>query len=374
MLIGIDARMLGPQCGGLGRYIEQLVLELERMAAAHQFLLFMGKENWRNYEPKTSNVKKIFTPIPWYGWREQILLKKIIQQTQVDIMHFPHWNVPFFYNNPYIVTIHDLIMWHFPREEASTLGPAAYWIKDTASRLVVKHAATAARQILTTSEFTKHDIHETLGTPLPKLTVTYQAPFFFERQDKGGNKQASLNRFAIAKPYVLYVGNCYPHKNLDSLLIAWKLFQEIHGGGYQLVLVGKKNYFYEKLLPKIQAIKNVVYTGFLEDNELEAMYAGAALYVAPSLYEGFALPALEAMARGVPVTASSRSCFPEVLGEAAVYFDPENIPQLAQVIFQVLTDQNIRHELRLKGQAELTRYSGERLARQTLAVYESVLG
>ena len=385
--MGIDCRMLGPQCAGLGRYVEQLVKNLQKIDLANQYILFLHRSNWEQVEA-TNNFIKVEANIPWYSWQEQIKFKKIIEREQVDLMHFPHWNVPLFYNQPFVVTIHDLIMYHYPRQEASTHGLVVYWFKDLLHRFVLRHAVKKAKQIIVTSEFTKQDVHQTLGVALEKMVVIYQSPFQIancklqiSNQIQNSNDQI-LKRFGINKKYVLYVGNAYPHKNLEGLLKAWKVFIEKYGDDYQLVLVGKENYFYQKLLnnptlPSPELVPsfisgrggNVVFTDFVSDEELVGLYKQAKLYVFPSLYEGFGLPPLEAMTYGVPVASSNSSCLPEILGEAAIYFDPENFEQMAEVIQTGLTNEDVRYDLSIKAPEELKRYSGEKLARETLVVY-----
>ncbi len=369
MRIGIDARMLGPHTGGLGRYTLELVRHLEKLETRHEYVIFLRQDNWHRCEPATAYMRKALLNVPWYSIEEQLRVGAILQKEHVDLMHFPHWNVPLFYRKPFVVTIHDLIMWHFPREEASTHGPLVYWLKDAASRLVVRSAARRAKHILTTSEYTKNDIHETLGVGKERMTVTYQAPF----EEISRFRDFEISKLGVTKPYVLYVGNAYPHKNLGRLVDAWQIVEEKTHGAYQLVLVGKENYFYEKLSRNIQKSgrHGVVLTGFVEDHTLEALYANARLYVAPSMYEGFALSALEAIARGIPVVASSASCFPEVLGESALYVHPENVLQIADALCAVLDNESLRAELRERGVEELKRYSWESLARRTLHVYEA---
>lgn len=369
MKIGIDARMLGPRCGGLGRYVEQLVLGLEQIDRENEYIVFLRKENWDRYVPTHGNFQKVLADIPWYGIGEQLYLPKIFHEARVDIMHFPHWNVPLAYRKPFILTIHDLIMWHYPREEASTHGPLAYWIKDRIARVVLRSSARRARWILTTSEYTKEDIHKTLGIPREKMIVTYQAPFRLKEQ---GTRNKVLQRFGITKPYVLYVGNAYPHKNLERLVDSWKTVDEQTDNAYQLVLAGKNSSWYQKLSNVTGQLSNVILTGFMEDDALDALYRGASLYAATSLYEGYALPALEAVSRGIPVVASSRTCFPEVLGEAALYIDPENTAQMASVIIRALSDDTIRFDLISRGKEEIKRYSWEALAKKTRAMYEAV--
>ena len=375
MRIGIDARMIGSGYG-IGRYIEQLVTHLLKIDNENEYVFFVMEHGTWNMEQlrvkcKMSNVKCVPVRIPWYSWKEQVKLKPIIKKAKVDLMHFPHWNVPLTYNDPFVVTIHDLIMFHYPRPEATTLGPLKYWAKDRAHRLVIRHAVRAAKHILTTSEFTKQDVHKTLAVPLEKMTTTYQAPFG-DKESRIRNQELGINsKFQIQKTYVLYVGAAYPHKNLEGLLKAWTIFQEKYGGEYQLVLVGKEDYFWRRLMSNVKCqMSNVVCTGFVSDVELGELYKSASLFVMPSLYEGFGLPPLEAMAHDVPVVSSNRTCLPEVLGEAALYFDPENYEQMAEVMWRGLTDEDVRFALKENAREELKRYSGNKLAEETLRAYE----
>lgn len=373
MKIGIDARMYGSGFG-LARYIQQLVLQLIKIDRKNDYVLFLRKDNFNELsrQQPAGNFKLVLADIPWYSWKEQIKFSKIIKKEKIDLMHFPHWNVPFLYNNPYIVTIHDLIMFHFPRPEATTLGPIKFWFKDMAHRLIIRNAANKAKHILVTSEFTKQDVHKTLPVPSSKMTVTYQAPFIANPKSEIRNSDLLLEKYNITKPYVLYVGAAYPHKNLNGLIKAWKIFENKYGSDFQLVLVGKESPFYNQLKnsQEVKELKNKpIFTGFVEDDKLRSLYSRAKLYVFPSLYEGFGLPPLEAMAHGVPVASSNRTSLPEVLGEAALYFDPENYEQIADILYTGLTDENIRYELKQYAANELRRYSWENLAKQTIAVY-----
>ena len=187
MRIGIDCRMLGPEQGGIGRYVEQLVKHLLEIDRENQYILFLRKEQINNFQSfeflRTGfsifnfQLHTVLVDIPWYSWKEQTTLARTIRKQKLGLMHFPHWNVPIFYNDPFVATIHDLIMFHYPRPEATTLGPVKFWLKDRMHRMVIRHAVNRAEHILVTSEFTKQDVHQTLGVPMERMTVTYQAPF-----------------------------------------------------------------------------------------------------------------------------------------------------------------------------------------------------
>jgi len=370
MRIGIDARMFGPRQGGLGRYVQQLVLHLEKLNTNDEFVIFLRQENWDEYEPKNPHFKKVLANIPWYGWREQILLPQILNKEKIDLMHFPHWNVPLFYSKPFVVTIHDLLLLHYPTREASTLGPIGYFFKQLIFKIVLNHAARQAKKIITVSEFSKNDIVKTLNIPANKISVTYPAPLPKSYNENLKEKKEEIfTKFGITKPFVLYVGVAYPHKNLNRLLEAWKIFQEKYNVNYQLVLAGKEDFFYNKLKNNFANENNVIFAGFINDNELQTLYINAALYVFPSLYEGFGLPPLEAMQYNIPVISSDRTCLPEILKNAAIYFNPENITEMAEAIQRGLTDQTLRSELVANGQKLYPAYSWKILAEKTLQTY-----
>lgn len=368
MRIGIDARMFGKGFG-IARYVEELILHLEKIDTQNEYVIFLKKENYDGFKPTNKNFTKILADIPWYGFAEQWKFPALIKKQNLDLMHFPHFNVPIFYRETYIVTIHDLIMFHYPRQEASTHGPLLYKIKDKLHRAVICNAFTHAKHVLVTSEFTKNDIHKTLRTPLEKMTVTYQAPFESSNTSKE-NSESILKKYQIDKPYIMYVGAAYPHKNLEGLLAAWKIFQKKYGEPYQLVLIGKENFFYTKLKTTLLPLsKDVVYTGFVPDEELSSFYNQATLYVFPSLYEGFGLPPLEAMTHGVPVVSSNRSCLPEVLEDAALYFDPEKPEEIADTLYKGVVENHIRETLRQNAIPVLAKYSWQKLAEDTLSLY-----
>ena len=369
MKIGIDARMLSSNFG-IGRYVQQLILQLQKIDKDNEYLIFLRKENFEGLKIENNNFKKILADVPWYSLEEQKKFLKILDDNPVDLMHFPHWNVPYFYHKPFVVTIHDLTMYHYSRPGETTLGHMKFWIKDKAHRILIKHLVKEAREIIVTSQFTALDLNQTLDVPEDKMIVTYQAPFQIENFVEQEN---ILEKFGINKKFVLYVGAAYPHKNLNKLLESWQIFNEEKNQDYELVLVGKDNYFYKKLKEKFLGVKNVVFTGLVDDNDLVNLYKKASVFVFPSLYEGFGLPPLEASQYGLPVAASSASCLPEVLGEGALYFDPENIEQMSDILYTILTDENIRSDLKIQAKDNLKRFSWSKLAFLTKNIYENAL-
>jgi len=399
MRIGIDARLYGPRQGGLGRYLEQLIHGLEKTDQNNDYIVFLRQENFNDYIPENPRFKKILADIPWYGWREQFCLPKILKREKLDFIHFPHWNIPLFYKEKFVVTIHDLILYHYPSRKASTLSPITYFLKNLTYKFVLHHSVKKAKYIFTPSEFTKQDIINTLHIPADKITVTYLAPtdlgikftplnpakpeFRDERNYLTGVNPVSsikytngnvLSKHNITKPYLLYVGVAYPHKNLGRLVNAWKMFEE-KNKNFQLVLVGKKNYFYDRLINSdvFKQCKNIVFTDFVSDKELSELYQNATAYIFPSLYEGFGLPPLEAMQYNIPVISSNTSCLPEILDESVLYFNPQNEQDIYSKISMILTQPEIRQKLINNIPNILANYSQNNTSKITLSVYQKMI-
>ncbi|MDA2935811.1 glycosyltransferase family 4 protein [Patescibacteria group bacterium AH-259-L05] len=179
----------------------------------------------------------------------------------------------------------------------------------------------------------------------------------------------------LKEPYLLYVGNAYPHKNLERLISAFKIVLQKQPELY-LVLVGKIDYFYERLQDFVKELgleKNVIFTGYVSDSELSWLYTHGLAYVFPSLSEGFGLPGLEAMTHSLPVISSNKEPLPEIYGEAALYFNPEDINEMAHAILQIVQSKEVREKLKKVGRVKVKKYSWDRCAKQTLEVYKSVL-
>lgn len=384
MRIGIDARLYGPANGGLGRYLEKLIENLEKIdlstslgASQNQYVIFLRKENLELYQPQNQNFKKALADYSWYTLIEQLKMPPALKKERLDLVHFPHFNVPFFYRGKFVVTIHDLILLEFPvkRTRVSTLGPIRYCLKYWAHKLILKSAVRRAQKILTVSEYTKEQLIKRLKLPADKIVVTYEGGSVGEIPlssplEKRGEGEGDLEKYGINKEFLLYVGKAYPHKNLESLIRVFQKLQQEIKEKYQLVLVGKEDYFYRKLKDRVTGEKGIIFTGFVPDEELPIFYQQAALYVFPSFVEGFGLPPLEAMNYGLPVACSKTSCLPEILSDAALYFNPADEQDMLNVIKRGLNDQKLREELKEKGFRQVKLYDWEKCAKETLAVYE----
>lgn len=373
MYIGIDARFYGSIGKGLGRYTQKLIENLEKIDQSNQYVVFLRLENFDEYQPKNKNFQKVLADYPWYSFSEQLFFPRLLRKYKFDFVHFPHFNVPFAYRKKIILTIHDLILLHFPTVRSSTLSPILYWLKFLAYKVVIKAAINRAEKIITVSDFTKKDISSVYkNIPEDKISVTYEAC------DKPVNKyfekeKGALDFYGIIKPYIIYIGNVYPHKNPERLVLA---FKEISESGIGLVFVGGEDYFYKRLknFAAENGVGNVVFAGFVPDNEMNILLKNATAYIRPSLYEGFELPPLEAMAEGVPVLCSNHECALEILGDSALYFDGGNVKSISEAILKILNNKNLRQELIAKGYRQVKKYSWEEMARKTQKIYQEING
>lgn len=366
MRIGIDARMLGPY--GLGRHVQHLILQLKTELANEVVVLFVRDTQHPVLRGVPPTWEIVRADVAWYSLKEQVLMPRYYSRAQLDLLHVPHWNVPILTRVPFVVTIHDLTMYHFPRKEATTHGPLVHKIKDIGHRIVVRHAMWRARKIITVSEYTKSDVANTLGISPNRMTTVYQGPGNSAEQTQDHDAETVLS-LGVDDSFVLYVGAAYPHKNLDRLIAAWRLALPYLSEEYTLVLAGSRTKFYDRLLASIIDNDRIQYIGEVGDQQLVSLYRQAQLFVYPSLYEGFGFPPLEAMQQRTPVLAASAASLPEVLGTAAYYIDPTSVDAIAAGIVEVLNNKDIQSELIVAGVENVQRFSWERFGREVVAVY-----
>ncbi|NQV00011.1 MAG: glycosyltransferase family 4 protein, partial [Parcubacteria group bacterium] len=289
----------------------------------------------------------------------------------------PHFNVPVLYRGNFVVTIHDLILLRFPTKRATTLGPLLYKFKYLAYKLAINSAVRRAKRVITVSEFTKEDLVNYFKIKSNKVEVTYEACDGVESGQLSIPEAGFLEKHKITKPYILYVGNAYPHKNLEGLVEAYKEFKEKNDFSHQLVLIGKEDYFYQRLKQDAYSTgilydSSVVFFGFASQKDLAYLYSKASLYVFPSFIEGFGLPGLEAMSFNLPVISSNTSSLPEILGKAAIYFDPKERDDIVSKMEKVLEDKGLQEEMKRRGREQVNKFSWTECAKETLQVYESL--
>ncbi|MFA5947163.1 MAG: glycosyltransferase family 1 protein [Patescibacteria group bacterium] len=370
MRIGIDARFFGPRTGGggLGRYVSELVNNLQKIDHENEYVIFLKKENFHEFVVTGANFSKKMVDVPWYSLAEQTVMPREIAHAKVNFMHYSHWNVPVLSRVPFIVTIHDLILLDDPSSaRATTRGPLVHGIKQLGHRLVLEKAIHGSRHIITVSEASRRSILGHFRVKPNKVSVIHNgvnAPL----EGRG----VSLRDLGVVEPFILYVGNMYPHKNLDTLLDAFAGAHARHPG-IQLVMAGKFDEFGKKLEGRALEYGfgsgEVRFLNLPTDEELGALYRHAALLAYPSRIEGFGIPPVEALLAGTKVMASNASSMPEVLGDYVRYVDPDDTDDMAKVMLDAVERPEKWAGLKEKGADFAKRYSWEKAARQTLEIY-----
>lgn len=363
MKIVIDARMLN-QSSGIGRYLSKLLPRLERLDTENNYVVLLQRQNFDLYAPQNPNFIKQVANYRHFSLREQLQFCVFLYRLRADLVHFPNINHPIFYLKPKIVNIMDLTLVDFKNIRGSIL---VYWLKYWSFRVVVWLAAHRANHIITISNYVRDTILKRYRTPKTKISTIYPAV-------DSSTVKSEPYQLMRGKQFLLYVGAAYPFKNLALLIEAFRMLEskqpQLH-----LVLVGKKDWFYQHLeqQTKTGSNPNILFTGFVPDNQLRWLYQNASAYVFPSLSEGFGLPGLEAMAADLPVIAARSNCLPEIYGDAALYFDPYNSRDLADKINQLLENQQLRQQLINKGLNQIKNFSWDTMAEQTLTLYKKVL-
>ncbi len=369
MRIGIDARFY--QEAGIGRYIRNLIKNLATLDSKNEYFIFLLDKNFDEVTlPK--NFQKVRANFGWYGLQEQIKFPKLLRSYKLDLVHFPHFNIPIFYKGRFVVTIHDLIHQNFQMKRATTLNPIIYKIKKVGYDQVFNNAINNASKILVPSNYVKDLLIEEWKLDKDRIVVTYEAVdgkiFSVEKIMKEEIIDQVMNKYSIKQPYIFYVGNAHPHKNVEGLIKAFLLLKNDYPN-LKLYLAGHDHYFWQRIKQEYKD-EGIVYKGYVNDRELIALYKGARVFVMPSFDEGFGLPILEAFAMGVPVVSSNSASLPEVGGDACIYFNPKDVTDMANKIKQVLDDKSLRQMLIEKGQQRYKLFSWEKLARTTLKIYE----
>ncbi|NQV11753.1 glycosyltransferase family 4 protein [Candidatus Uhrbacteria bacterium] len=380
MRIGIDARMYGPKVGGagIGRYVEQLILNLQKLDDDNEYVVFLKKENFKQCPQPNKRWEKVVADIHWYSVAEQTRLPRIIDKFKLDIVHFPHFNVPLRLKTPFVVTIHDLIMLDQPwSARASTRNRIFFALKRFGYKKTLAHATKNASKIVTISEHVKNQIIHRLGVSQDRVKVVYNgidsAAISAQKQNKKSSFVGSRD-FPIQTPFMLNVGNSYPHKNLETLLHAFSFF--VHEfPDVSLVLVGPQNEFTDRLKQEAREIEipldRIFFLGFVSDEQLSELYQAAKFYIIPSKLEGFGIPPLEALQHGTPVAASRASSIPEILGPAAVYFDPSDIESMVEAMRTLLQNNSERTRVLTESHEILKRYKWSDNARALLDIYKT---
>ena len=376
MRVGIDARFYGPKQKGLGRYVQKLIENLEKVDLTNQYVIFLRKENWSAYQPTNLNFKKVLADYRWYSLPEQILMPFKIYQAKVDLMHFPHFNVPILYSGKIITTIHDMLMHKSRGKEATTLPFCTYLVKRAGYKFAFKRAVEKSVKIIVPSESTKNELINNYGIEEDKVSITYEG-VNIDLFQKKINKRRVLERYNFKRKYFVYVGNAYPHKNLDRAIEAVVYVNEKLKKKVDLVIITSRGIFEKKLKKCVKKHKAQEYTkllGYVSDEELGVLLRESVAFIYPSIDEGFGLQGLESMAAGTLVLASNISVFKEIYGKNAIYFNPLDFSSIAKAMEDVMNlDSNKRGQLIKKSQMFIKRYSWTKMAKDTLQIYKESL-
>lgn len=360
MRIVIDARESGTSTG---RYVDKLIEYLQKIDKENEYLIL--------YKPHriglltVPNFRKVVANVKEFTFAEQLKLLAQIKSLKPDLVHFPMVQQPILYRGKVVTTMQDLTTIRFTNPAKNLV---VFKAKQQVYKLVNHIAAKKSVQIITPSQFVKDDVVKYTGVNPNKITVTLESADHIPDDPKP---------FAELKnqQFIFYLGQAHPHKNLDRLVDAFALLHKKHSG-LKLVFGGKKGELYlrlEKRVKKMGLSRSVIFTDFLPEAQLRWIYENCRAYVFASLSEGFGLPPLEAMAHGAPVVSSNATCLPEINGNAAHYFDPYDVEDMAAKIEDVLTDDKLRTDLVKKGSKRIKDFSWKRMAEQTLEVYKKAM-
>jgi len=381
------------QHAGLGRYAQELLLALAVTDGQNEYVVFYNNPATARVDPTLERFPKITTPLSYKPWRLSALLAHFARIPQdhlfpgVDLFHATDHLLPYFRRIKSVFTLHDLIFLFHPE----THKPLNRWFLT----LMMPRFLRAADAVIAVSECTKRDVIRFYGIPEEKITVIYEGVNPRFRPASPETIAAVRARYNLPEHFILYVGTIEPRKNLTALLEAFHHLLATRSlrpapcdllpatcsllpapCDLRLVIVGKKGWLYEGFFRRLRELgleDRVIFTGYVPDEDLPAIYSAADLFVFPSLYEGFGLPVLEAMACGTPVVCSNTSSLPEVAGDAALLVDPADVRALAGAMERALRDEGKWREMRERGLQQAARFSWDEAAAMSLKVYQDVL-
>ncbi len=372
MRVAIDIRRAGDF--GIGTYIRNIVNQLARLDGTTRYLLIGQRQHREEFDPLPENFELLEYSADPQSFHTHFHLPLLLQRRQVDILHMPWFYAPAVVPCRLVITVHDL---------TDLLSPpvAAAPLVQTGRLFLARRALARASRILAVSYSSKRELARVFGVPENKIEVIYNAvDERFVREPMPADADRILERHAVNYPFVLYAGNIKPQKNLARLIEAFavaktELREHPEFSQLKLLLIGDaltKHPDLRRAVVRTRVREDVRFLGFVPYPVLRVFYARARAFLFPSLYEGFGLPPLEAMAHGTPVLTSNASSLPEVFSQAALLVNPENVFEIARGIRQILTEGVLRESLVRRGYELVQRFSWERSAQQVRAVYEAV--
>jgi glycosyltransferase involved in cell wall biosynthesis len=373
MRIAFDIRKLNDF--GIGTYIRNLILNLAQLDRESDYFLIGREHDRAEFSALPANFFFIADPSQESTYWNDLVLPYSLKKKGIELLHTPHYRAPRFLSCKSVITIHDCVHILFPNYASSK---SAY----NQAKQATKRAIKKSSHILTVSEATRRDLMRLFAVPEEKISVVYNA--IDERAvlaDNPEEQKRVLERYQIQDPFLLYAGNIKPHKNIARTIEAFSVLKtELKENplwkNLKLVIIGdelSKHQFLRRTVIRSGVQHDVRFFGFVPYETLKVFYKSAQIFVFPSLYEGFGLAPLEAMANGTPVLTSNVSSLPEVLGEAALLVNPENVFEISKGLKHLLFDANLRSELVAKGLEQSHRYSWKKSAELVLRTYREVL-
>jgi glycosyltransferase involved in cell wall biosynthesis len=362
--IAIDARKLHDF--GIGTYVRNLLRALARRSDDLDYTLLCRPEDVEYAEALGPRFRPLSVEAGNYSVSELVTVPTALARVRPHLFHAPHYVVSPFTPCPFVVTIHDCIHLRFPEYLPNRLAPIY-------ARVMMRQSARRARRVLTVSDASKQDIVRYLNVAPAKVDVVYNA---LDERLALAPTDVELarvrDRYQLEAPFILYAGNIKPHKNIDRLIEAYAILRRRGRTNVQLLLIGDQLSKYpnlRRLVHRFDLHGHVRFFGFVSDDVLAALYRLASIFVFPSLYEGFGLPPLEAMAAGTPVVTANVSSLPEVVGDAALLIDPMDAGAIADAMTRLFDDDALRHALVARGRQRVADFSWDRSAASVRDVY-----
>ena len=374
MRIVIDGRMILPQMSGVGRYLISLSRALRDLGEDTSFELWLQEDLSIDHPARklaSENFQVRVLPVKHMSLSGQWQIPFEAARSHADLLHFPHFDLPWATPGRVVATIHGL-KFAYPK-----IFPQFDEAKRLAMHMMMAFTCRRAQRVICVSKFVAQDLHERLGAPFHNLRVIplgVDERFF---QSVPTNAVQELRqRYQLGKPFILYVGDCLPHKNLIGLLKAFAIFKRMTPRPYQLVIAGQRFANYtdpETIVKQFGLSDSVFFVDYIGQTELPVLYQAADVFILLAHYEGFGLPILEAMASGTPVLAANCTALPEVVGDAGILVDPDNPEQAAEALCQIVSGGAQREQMITLGSERARQFTWERCAQKTLEIYREAL-
>ncbi|MGZ3628304.1 MAG: glycosyltransferase family 4 protein [Ktedonobacteraceae bacterium] len=378
MKIGINTYFFKFPASGSGQYLFHLLQALAEMDQKNSYVL-LDKEPFHEIVGTFPKFKHLITPVPRLARRnasienlmwEQFTSPSAARKSGVDLLHVPYFAPPFFPRTPSVITIHDIIPLRMPQYRTDP--------KMKAYLQLITRAARKATMIITVSQHAKQDMLDALKLPAERIRVIYEAAGSEYHPITDSKVLSKVHaRYGLHGRYILYLGGLDQRKNVPQLVRAFaQVYNQWGEPNLQLLIAGNPDKLKGSLFPDPRPVAadlgitdQIIYR-FIEEEDKPAIYSGASVFVFPSLYEGFGLTPLEAMSCGTPVICSNRTSLPEVVGDAAINFDPDNVREMVQAMHSVLTNDELQADLRARSLRRASQFNWQKTAIETIDVYQ----